>query len=100
MSFCTLHSQVQMDTDSGRNLEGTRQQINLFNIVETHSYQGGKIMVWAGISLGSHTDLHVFNGGTLMVSDIGMSFLIHKSANMPVLLTTFRSLFGANGMSN
>ncbi|GFW46487.1 transposable element Tcb2 transposase [Trichonephila clavipes] len=29
------------------------------------SYRGGGILVWAGISLGVHTDLHVFHGGTV-----------------------------------
>ncbi|GFT69107.1 DDE_3 domain-containing protein [Trichonephila clavipes] len=29
------------------------------------SYRGGGIMVCTGISLGGHTDLHVFQGGTL-----------------------------------
>ncbi|GFW91457.1 transposable element Tcb2 transposase [Trichonephila clavipes] len=28
-------------------------------------YRGGGILVWAGISLGGHTDLHVFHGGTV-----------------------------------
>ncbi|GFV04732.1 transposable element Tcb2 transposase [Trichonephila clavipes] len=27
--------------------------------------EGGGILVWAGISLGGHTDLHVFHGGTV-----------------------------------
>ncbi|GFY29535.1 uncharacterized protein TNCV_2627051 [Trichonephila clavipes] len=29
-------------------------------------YRGGGILVWAGISLGGHTDLHVFHGGTVI----------------------------------
>ncbi|GFX03932.1 transposable element Tcb2 transposase [Trichonephila clavipes] len=29
------------------------------------SYRGGGILVWAGISLRGHTDLHVFHGGTV-----------------------------------
>ncbi|GFW37154.1 transposable element Tcb2 transposase [Trichonephila clavipes] len=29
------------------------------------SYRGSGILVWAGISLGGHTDLHVFHGGTV-----------------------------------
>ncbi|GFW34205.1 transposable element Tcb2 transposase [Trichonephila clavipes] len=35
------------------------------NTVERHSYRGVGILVWAGISLGGHTDLHVFHGGTV-----------------------------------
>ncbi|GFX73711.1 uncharacterized protein TNCV_4290271 [Trichonephila clavipes] len=35
------------------------------NTVERHSYRGGGILVWAVISLGGHTDLHVFHGGTV-----------------------------------
>ncbi|GFT81456.1 DDE_3 domain-containing protein [Trichonephila clavipes] len=34
-------------------------------LFERHSYRGGGIMVLGGISLGSHTNLHVFQGGTL-----------------------------------
>ncbi|GFU66409.1 uncharacterized protein TNCV_4178551 [Trichonephila clavipes] len=39
--------------------------INPPNTVKRHSYRGGGILVWAGISLGGHTDLHVFHGGTV-----------------------------------
>ncbi|GFW54002.1 uncharacterized protein TNCV_3828101 [Trichonephila clavipes] len=35
------------------------------NTVERHSYRGGGILVWAGISLSGHTDLRVFHGGTV-----------------------------------
>ncbi|GFX85160.1 transposable element Tcb2 transposase [Trichonephila clavipes] len=35
------------------------------NTVERHSYRGGGILVWAGILLGGHTDLHVLHGGTV-----------------------------------
>ncbi|GFU92797.1 transposable element Tcb2 transposase [Trichonephila clavipes] len=48
MGFCAVH-----------------RRIPLINTVERHSYRGGGILVWAGISLGGHTDLHVFHGGTL-----------------------------------
>ncbi|GFS85612.1 transposable element Tc3 transposase [Trichonephila clavipes] len=34
-------------------------------LFERHSYRGGGILVWVGISLGGHTDLHVFHGGTV-----------------------------------
>ncbi|GFT71225.1 transposable element Tcb1 transposase [Trichonephila clavipes] len=30
------------------------------NITEHHAFRGGSIMMWAGISLGYHTDLHIF----------------------------------------
>ncbi|KFM71640.1 Transposable element Tc3 transposase, partial [Stegodyphus mimosarum] len=30
------------------------------NITEHHAFRGGSIMAWAGISLGYHTDLHIF----------------------------------------
>ena len=40
--------------------------LNQPNIVERHSFRGGGIMVWKGISLGGHTDLHVFQGGNLI----------------------------------
>ncbi|GFT40640.1 transposable element Tcb2 transposase [Trichonephila clavipes] len=35
------------------------------NTVERHICRGGGIMVWTGISLGGHTDLHMFQGETL-----------------------------------
>ncbi|GFX39689.1 transposable element Tcb1 transposase [Trichonephila clavipes] len=38
--------------------EGTRNQPQ--NITEHHTFRGGRIMVWDGISLGYHTDLHIF----------------------------------------
>ncbi|GFT17655.1 transposable element Tcb1 transposase [Trichonephila clavipes] len=36
------------------------------NITEHHAFPGGSIMVWAGISLGNRTDLHIFKLGSLM----------------------------------
>ncbi|GFX90549.1 uncharacterized protein TNCV_4335521 [Trichonephila clavipes] len=69
MSFCTLYRQVQftLESNSGRLLIGRERSIRYHqsNTVEKHSYPGGEIMVWAGILLGGHTDLHVFQGGTL-----------------------------------
>ncbi|KFM67382.1 hypothetical protein X975_05896, partial [Stegodyphus mimosarum] len=50
---------------SSADLEGTTHQINQSHIMERYRYRGGGIMVWAGISLGGHTGLHVFHGGTL-----------------------------------
>ncbi|GFV91263.1 transposable element Tcb1 transposase [Trichonephila clavipes] len=38
--------------------QGTRNQPQ--NITEHHAFRGGSIMVWAGISLGYRTDLHIF----------------------------------------
>ncbi|GFY04248.1 transposable element Tcb1 transposase [Trichonephila clavipes] len=35
------------------------------NITEHHAFRGGSIMVWAGISLGFHTDLHIFKRGSV-----------------------------------
>ncbi|GFX65670.1 USP6 N-terminal-like protein [Trichonephila clavipes] len=42
-----------------------RTRYHQSNTVERHSYRGGGILVWAGISLGGHTDLHVLHGGTV-----------------------------------
>ncbi|GFT56807.1 transposable element Tcb2 transposase [Trichonephila clavipes] len=42
-----------------------RTRYHQSNTVERHIYRGGGILVWAGISLGGHTDLHVFHGGTV-----------------------------------
>ncbi|GFV43119.1 transposable element Tcb2 transposase [Trichonephila clavipes] len=49
----------------GRSNNGLLALDNQSNTVERHSYRGGGILVWAGISLGGHTDLHVFHGGTV-----------------------------------
>ncbi|GFV57427.1 transposable element Tc3 transposase [Trichonephila clavipes] len=57
----------KMESDSGRLLiwREQRTRYHQSNTVERHSYRGGGILVWAGISLGGHTDLHVFHGGTV-----------------------------------
>ncbi|GFX90207.1 transposable element Tcb2 transposase [Trichonephila clavipes] len=63
----TNESRITLESDSERLIfwreRSTRYHQS--NTVERHSYRGGGIMVWAGISLSGHTDLHVFQGGTL-----------------------------------
>ncbi|GFT83285.1 transposable element Tcb1 transposase [Trichonephila clavipes] len=44
--------------------QGTRNKPP--NITEHHEFRGGSIMVWAGISLGYRTDLHIFKQGSVM----------------------------------
>ncbi|GFT34338.1 transposable element Tcb2 transposase [Trichonephila clavipes] len=63
----TDESRFTMESDSGRLLirREQRTRYHQSNTVERHSYRGGGILVWAGISLGGHTDLHVFHGGTV-----------------------------------
>ncbi|GFX99934.1 transposable element Tcb2 transposase [Trichonephila clavipes] len=63
----TDESRFTMESDSGRLLiwREQRTKYHQSNTVERHSYRGGGILVWAGISLGGHTDLHVFHGGTV-----------------------------------
>ena len=63
----TDESRLTLESDSGRVLIWREQDTRSypFNIVERRNYRGGGIMVWAGISLGGHTDLHVFHRGTL-----------------------------------
>ncbi|GFU69992.1 transposable element Tcb2 transposase [Trichonephila clavipes] len=60
-------SRFTMESDSGRLLiwREQRTRYHQSNTVERHSYRGGGILVWAGISLGGHTDLHEFHGGTV-----------------------------------
>ncbi|GBL80413.1 hypothetical protein AVEN_92310-1 [Araneus ventricosus] len=41
-----------------RREQGTRNRPE--NITEHHAFRGGNIMVWAGISSGHRTDLHVY----------------------------------------
>ncbi|GFW65727.1 transposable element Tcb1 transposase [Trichonephila clavipes] len=43
--------------------QGTRNQPQ--NITKQHAFQGGSIMVWARISLGYRTDLHIFKQGSV-----------------------------------
>ncbi|GFW13054.1 transposable element Tc3 transposase [Trichonephila clavipes] len=63
----TDESRFTIESDSGRLLiwREQRTRYHQSNTVERHSYRGGGILVWAGISLGGHTDLHVFHGGTV-----------------------------------
>ena len=63
----TDESRFTRESDSGRVLIWREQSTRYHqsNTVERHSYRGGGIMVWAGVSLGGHTDLHVFQGGTV-----------------------------------
>ncbi|GFV62778.1 transposable element Tcb2 transposase [Trichonephila clavipes] len=63
----TDESRFTMESDSGRLLiwREQRTRYHQSNTVERHSYRGGGILVWAGISLGGHTELHVFHGGTV-----------------------------------
>ncbi|GFT73412.1 transposable element Tcb2 transposase [Trichonephila clavipes] len=60
-------SRFTMESDSERLLiwREQRTRYHQSNTVERHSYSGGGILIWAGISLGGHTDLHVFHGGTV-----------------------------------
>ncbi|GBN29792.1 hypothetical protein AVEN_136005-1 [Araneus ventricosus] len=63
----TDESRFTLESDSGRLLiwREQRTRYHQYNTLERRSYRGGGIMVWAGISLGGHTDLHVFHGETL-----------------------------------
>lgn len=63
----TNESRFTRESDSGRLLIWREQNTRYHqsNTVERDSYCDDGIMVWEGISLGGHTDLHVFQGGTL-----------------------------------
>ncbi|GFU67363.1 HTH_Tnp_Tc3_2 domain-containing protein [Trichonephila clavipes] len=54
----TDESRFTMESDSGRLLiwREQRTRYHQSNTVERHSYRGGGILVWAGISLGGKTD--------------------------------------------
>ncbi|GFV02502.1 transposable element Tcb2 transposase [Trichonephila clavipes] len=86
----TDESRFTMESDSGRLLiwREQRTRYHQSNTVERHSYRGGGIPVWAGISLGGHTDLHVFHGGTVTGLRYRDETLIHMSAHMLLLLVT------------
>ncbi|GFW43649.1 transposable element Tcb2 transposase [Trichonephila clavipes] len=53
----TDESRFTMESDSGRLLIWREQHTRYHqsNTVERHSYRGGGILVWAGISFGGHT---------------------------------------------
>ncbi|GFX58225.1 transposable element Tcb1 transposase [Trichonephila clavipes] len=62
----TDESRFALEPDDKRIIwpkQGTRNQPQ--NITEHHAFQGGSIMVWAGISLGYRTDLHIFKRGSV-----------------------------------
>ncbi|GFU57308.1 uncharacterized protein TNCV_3634941 [Trichonephila clavipes] len=64
MGFCTLYRRVQIHIGerfrTSAQLERTKHhRYHQSNIFERHSYRGGGTMVWTGISLGGHTDMHV-----------------------------------------
>ncbi|GBM54738.1 hypothetical protein AVEN_76246-1 [Araneus ventricosus] len=63
----TDESRFTLESDSGNLLirKEKRTIHHHSNTLERHSYRGVGIMVWAGMSLDGHTDLHVFHGGTL-----------------------------------
>ncbi|GFT58313.1 transposable element Tcb2 transposase [Trichonephila clavipes] len=54
----TDESRFTMESDSGRLLiwREHRSRYHQYNTVERHSYRGGGILVWAGISIGGHTE--------------------------------------------
>ncbi|GFW91848.1 transposable element Tcb1 transposase [Trichonephila clavipes] len=43
--------------------QGTCNQLQ--NVTEHHAFRVGSIMLWAGISLGYHTDLYIFKRGSV-----------------------------------
>ncbi|GFY35984.1 transposable element Tcb1 transposase [Trichonephila clavipes] len=43
--------------------QGTRNQPQ--KITDHHAFQGGSIMAWAGISIGYHTNVHIFKRGSV-----------------------------------
>ncbi|GFV50888.1 transposable element Tcb2 transposase [Trichonephila clavipes] len=63
----TDESKFRLESNSGRLLSWRERSTRYHQstIVERYSYRGGGPMVWAGMSLGGHTYLHVFQGGTL-----------------------------------
>ncbi|GFT44786.1 transposable element Tcb1 transposase [Trichonephila clavipes] len=63
----TNESRFALEPDDNRiriwRKQGTRNQPQ--NITEHHAFRGGSIMVWAGVSLGYRTDLHIFKRGSV-----------------------------------
>ncbi|GFT65990.1 transposable element Tcb2 transposase [Trichonephila clavipes] len=67
--FCTTHyeSRFSLSSDSHRILiwreRGSRNHPS--NIIERDRYGGRGVLVWGGIMLGSRTDLHIFDVGSV-----------------------------------
>ena len=63
----TDESRFSLTSDSGRihiwRERGTRN--NRANIIERDRFGGGGVLVWGGIMLGTRTDLHIFQGGSV-----------------------------------
>ena len=63
----TDESRFSLNCDSRRTRiwreRGTR--FHPTNIVENRPFGGGGVLVWAGIMFDGHTDLHIFDGGTV-----------------------------------
>ncbi|GFT82543.1 transposable element Tcb1 transposase [Trichonephila clavipes] len=60
----TDESRFALEPDEKRK-QGTCNQPQ--NIIEHHAIRGGSIMVWAGISLGYRTDLHIYKRGSVTI---------------------------------
>ncbi|GFX96021.1 transposable element Tcb1 transposase [Trichonephila clavipes] len=50
------------------------------NITEHHAFQGRSIMVWAEISLGDRTDLHIFKRGAIRYRDEVLESIVRLCA--------------------
>ena len=61
----TDESRFTVSTNDGRRRvwRRRRERYAACNRVQVDAYGGGSVMVWAGICLGSRTDLHVFQNG-------------------------------------
>ena len=63
----TDESRFSLTIDSGRThflrAQGTRN--NPSNTTERDRIAGGGVLVWGGIMLGTSTDLHIFQGGSV-----------------------------------
>ncbi|GFS91958.1 transposable element Tcb2 transposase [Trichonephila clavipes] len=67
ISATTVRNRLHNADLQWRVIQGVEEQRTRYhqsNTVERHSYRGGGILVWAGISLGGHTP-DVFHGGTV-----------------------------------
>ncbi|GFS91056.1 transposable element Tcb1 transposase [Trichonephila clavipes] len=69
---CLLKSPLRPDDKRIRiwRKQGTRNHPQ--NITEHHAFRGGSIRMWAGISLGYLTELHIFKRGSVTAAGIDM----------------------------
>ncbi|GFX14233.1 transposable element Tcb2 transposase [Trichonephila clavipes] len=64
-SVCTTPYESRFSLSSDSHLERAGSRNHPSNIIERDRYGGRGVLVWGGIMLGSRTDLHIFDAGSV-----------------------------------